>query len=263
MVTHILRAPYILRPANYPKGTPGRGWWMYERNGMKICVITLLGQSGFNRIHLSNPFHLLPDLIARIKQETNIIVLDFHASTTAEKTTMFYFMDGKVSAVIGTHFKVLTADEAIFSIREKLYEPLRLAADCGVKILLEPHGEYTDSIEWMEKILDACNSDALGVNMDTGNSWLGGADPVEMVKRLGSKIEHVHWKDMPAEMEAQRGDIFGCGMAVIPLGSGVVDIKGVYDALVAAGFDGYTTLEIAGDDAVLASYEYLKSLGAE
>lgn len=84
-----------------------------------------------------------------------------------------------------------------------------------------------------------------------------------MVKRLGSKIEHVHWKDWPADMEAKRGQIYGAGMAVIPLGSGVVDIKGTFQALTQAGFDGYTTLEVAGDENVKQSYAFLKSLGAE
>ena len=157
----------------------------------------------------------------------------------------------------------LTEAEALFSIREKLYEPLRVAADHGVKILLEPHGRYTGSIDWMEKILELCNSSALGVNMDTGNSWLGGTDPVEMVRRLGSQIEHVHWKDMPADLEPKRGTIYGTGMTLVALGSGAVDIKGVYRELVKAGFDGYSTLEIAGDEAVTKSYQYLRSLGAE
>lgn len=157
----------------------------------------------------------------------------------------------------------LSESEALFSIQEKLHEPLKVAADHGVKILLEPHGKYTDSIDHMEKILDLCDSPALGVNLDTGNLWLGGGDPVEMVRRLGAKIEHVHWKDMPAEMESKRGTMFGCGMAVIPLGAGVVDIKGTFEALLQVGFDGFTTLEVAGEDAVLASYGYLKSLGAE
>jgi inosose dehydratase len=132
-----------------------------------------------------------------------------------------------------------------------------------VKILLEPHGKYTDSIDHMEKILDLCDSPALGVNFDSGNSWLGGTDPVAMVKRLHDRIEHVHWKDWPAEMEANRGVQFGAGMSGIPLGAGVVDIEGVFNALVDAGFDGYSTLEVAGDDAVAQSYAYLKSLGAE
>lgn len=157
----------------------------------------------------------------------------------------------------------LSEREALFSIREKLYEPLRMAADYGVKILLEPHGKYTDSVDYMEKILELCNSEALGINMDTGNCWLGGGDPVEMIKRLGSKIEHVHWKDWPAEMEAQRGKVFGAGMSIIPLGTGVVDIKGSFEALKAAGYNGYTTLEVAGEENVKQSYAYLKSLGAE
>lgn len=157
----------------------------------------------------------------------------------------------------------LTDDEAIFSIREKLYEPLRVAADHGVQILLEPHGKYTDSEAHTERILDACDSPALGLNLDTGNLWLGGGDPVSYVRRFGGKIGHVHWKDLPAEMEASRGRQFGCGMALIPLGTGVIDVAGAYRELVAAGFGGYSTLEVAGDDAVLGSYAYLKSLGAE
>lgn len=157
----------------------------------------------------------------------------------------------------------LTVDEAIFTIREKLYEPLRMAADHGVKILLEPHGVYTDSIAYMERITKACRSDALAINLDTGNLWLGGGDSVEFVNHFGTKIEHVHWKDHPPEMLEKRGQIHGTGMSVVPLGSGVVDIKGTFEALVKVGFDGYSTLEVAGDDAVLQSYSYLKSLGAE
>jgi inosose dehydratase len=154
----------------------------------------------------------------------------------------------------------LSEREALFTIREKLHEPLRVAADHGVQILLEPHGRYTDSVDHMEHLLELCNSPALGINLDTGNLWLGGGDPVEMVRRLGTEIKHVHWKDMPADLEPQRGSVYGTGMAVIPLGQGVVDIEGTFRALQAAGFDGYTTLEIAGDEAVLASRDYLEAL---
>jgi inosose dehydratase len=158
--------------------------------------------------------------------------------------------------------KNLSTSEAIFSIREKLYEPLRMAADYGVKILIEPHGHISDSVDLMEEVIDKCNSEALGVNLDTGNLWLGGGDSLEMIKRLGSKIEHVHWKDLLGEFEDKRGTIFGCGMSTIALGKGVIDIEAIYNALVAAGFDGYSTLEIAGEDAVKESYEFLKKLGA-
>ena len=73
----------------------------------------LLGQSGFERVHLRNPFAYLPELVERIKERTRTIIVDFHAATTAEKYTMFYHADGLVSAVIGTHSRVMTADEAL------------------------------------------------------------------------------------------------------------------------------------------------------
>ncbi len=154
----------------------------------------------------------------------------------------------------------LTDDEAIFSIREKLHEPLKMAQDYGVKILLEPHGKYTDSVKHMERIIDACNSEALGINLDTGNLWLGGGDSIEMIQKLGSKIEHVHWKDLPSEFIPQRGKVFGCGMALIALGEGVIGIEGIYKELVKVGFDGYTTLEVAGEVAVKQSIDYLSNL---
>jgi len=113
MVPHIAKAPYMLRPANYPPSNPGRGWRVFQVGDTKIGVICLLGQSSFSRVHLSNPFTFLPELVSRVKEETNLIILDFHASTTAEKYSMFHHADGLVSAVIGSHTKVLTADEHI------------------------------------------------------------------------------------------------------------------------------------------------------
>ncbi len=145
--------------------------------------------------------------------------------------------------------KNLTNAEAIFSIAEKLYEPLRFAQDYGVKILIEPHGHITDSVQLMGEVLDRCNSDALGINLDTGNLWLGGGDSIEMIAKFGSKIEHVHWKDLPAEMEEKRGTQFGCGMSLTALGDGIINIEAIYHALVKAGFDGFSTLEIASDSA--------------
>src|SRR4028119_1460414 len=85
--------------------------------------------------------------------------------------------------------KNLSTEEALFTIGEKLYEPLRLAEDMGVKVLLEPHGHITDSAEHLGKLVELVNSKALGINLDTGNLWLGGGDPVAFIKRFGNKIE--------------------------------------------------------------------------
>jgi len=79
--------------------------------------------------------------------------------------------------------KNLTYKESVFVIAEKLYAPVKMAADYGVRILLEPHGPITDSIQGLQDVFDKLGDpDSLGVNLDTGNSWLGGADPVEMAR---------------------------------------------------------------------------------
>jgi inosose dehydratase len=157
----------------------------------------------------------------------------------------------------------LSDAERVFVVAEKLHEPVRLAQALGVRLLLEPHGILTDSIDGMQAILDKLgNPDNVGVNMDTGNSWLGGTDPVEMARTFKEIIHHIHWKDLPADWEAKRGTMYGCGFGPIALGEGVVDIAGVYEVL-HDGHAQHSTLEVGGDENVLKSYAYLKELGAE
>ncbi|MDA3835572.1 MAG: TIGR00282 family metallophosphoesterase [Spirochaetales bacterium] len=114
MVDHIAKAPYILRPANYPAKNPGRGWRTFDAGDKSVAVVTLLGQSEFSRVHLGNPFSLLPILLEKIRTFTPYIVLQYHAATTAERKTMFFYADGMLSAVVGTHSKAITADAEIF-----------------------------------------------------------------------------------------------------------------------------------------------------
>jgi inosose dehydratase len=155
----------------------------------------------------------------------------------------------------------LSDEERVFVVAEKLYEPIRLADALGVRVLLEPHGILTDSIDGIQAIMEKLgNPENLGVNMDTGNSWLGGADPVEMARTFKDIIWHIHWKDLPSEWEELRGTMYGCGFGPIPLGEGVIDVKGVYEVL-KDGEAEYTTLEVGGDENMLASMKFLESLG--
>jgi inosose dehydratase len=156
----------------------------------------------------------------------------------------------------------LSYEEQIFVIAEKLYTPVKMAADYGVRILLEPHGPITDSIKGLQDVFDRLgNPDALGVNLDTGNSWLGGSDPVEMAKVFKDKIHHVHWKDLGAEWEPKRGTLYGCGFSTIALGDGVIDIKGVCETLKDCGIAS-STLEIVGEEDILKrSVSYLHECG--
>lgn len=102
----------LLRPANYPLGSPGKGHTVIKiKSGHKIGVINLEG-----RVFMSNlacPFRCAESLVEELKQKTNIIVVDMHAEATSEKIALGWFLDGKVSAVLGTHTHVQTADEHI------------------------------------------------------------------------------------------------------------------------------------------------------
>jgi len=104
------KASWLLRPANYPYGVPGHGWKIFAAGEKRIAVIQLLGQSGFTRTHLANPFLLMDDLLPRLRQEASVVFVEFHAATTAEKIALTAHLDGRVTAVIGSHTRVPTAD---------------------------------------------------------------------------------------------------------------------------------------------------------
>ena len=104
--------PNLLRPANYPKGVVGKGLGIYECKGKKIAVMNFLGRVDLN-ILTENPFVLVKEMVEEIKDEVDMIFIDFHAEATAEKIAMGRFLDGKVTAVFGTHTHVQTADEQI------------------------------------------------------------------------------------------------------------------------------------------------------
>lgn len=113
IVGHLDSASYLLRPANYPPGNPGKGWRIYRAGDFRVAVINLVGMAGSDRAHPTNPFTYLPELASRAKKDTPIVIVDFHAFTTAEKATMFHMAAGHVSAVIGTGTRVRTADARI------------------------------------------------------------------------------------------------------------------------------------------------------
>jgi metallophosphoesterase (TIGR00282 family) len=104
---------FVLRPANFPAQSPGRGYKVFDTPAGRVAVISLLGQSGFSKAHVPSPFLTLDAVLEKIPREVKTIVVDFHAATTAEKNTFFHFADGKVSTVLGSHGKIVTADERL------------------------------------------------------------------------------------------------------------------------------------------------------
>lgn len=122
----IEHTPELIRPYNYPKGTPGSGWYLINGGKNQLAVISLMGN-----VYLSNlisPFEVIDDLLAEIKKDAPkaAIFIDFHAEATSEKIAFGHYVDGRAAAVIGTHTHVQTADEKI------LPQGLGYLTDCGM-----------------------------------------------------------------------------------------------------------------------------------
>ncbi len=110
---YIQTEPRLLRPHNYPDGTPGDGWYIARAaSGHKVGILNLLGTT-FMQPVLSCPFACADRALAQKPADVKLVFVDMHAETTSEKMAMGWYLDGRVSAVIGTHTHVPTADERI------------------------------------------------------------------------------------------------------------------------------------------------------
>ena len=109
---YLKKEPRALRPLNYPKGAYGNGYFVAENPKGKVAVINMQGRTFMATIDC--PFKSADWVLSKLKSETNIIFMDFHAEATAEKIAMINYLDGKISAMVGTHTHVQTSDERIF-----------------------------------------------------------------------------------------------------------------------------------------------------
>ncbi|MGI9107953.1 MAG: TIGR00282 family metallophosphoesterase [Pyrinomonadaceae bacterium] len=111
VIPYIERNGRLLRPANYPPGTPGAGMWIGEAHGVRVAVLNLIGRVFMGTA--DDPFRVANELIESIPSDVRVRLVDMHAEATSEKSAMGWFLDGRVSAVVGTHTHVQTADERI------------------------------------------------------------------------------------------------------------------------------------------------------
>jgi metallophosphoesterase (TIGR00282 family) len=110
--SYIGAEPRLLRPANYPAGAPGNGSYLARtRDGVSVGVVNVMGRVFM--LHIDDPFAIAMREIEALRQRTRIVFVDFHAEATSEKIAMGWHLDGKVTAVVGTHTHVQTADERI------------------------------------------------------------------------------------------------------------------------------------------------------
>lgn len=111
IIPHLSKFERMIRPANYPPGVPGKDHLIIDHQGTKIAILNLLGRVFMQCMDC--PFQTADKLVARLQEKSKIIIVDMHAEATSEKCAMAYYLDGRVSAVIGTHTHVMTADERI------------------------------------------------------------------------------------------------------------------------------------------------------
>jgi len=110
-IDYIRKQPRLLRPANYPPNTPGNGCWVGKINGTQVAVMNVMG-----RVFMppsDDPFRVIDSVIESLSDNVTVRIVDVHAEATSEKVAMGWHLDGRVSAVCGTHTHVQTADERI------------------------------------------------------------------------------------------------------------------------------------------------------
>ncbi len=105
------REPRIVRPANYPKGSPGRGHTVIDRDGLRLGVVNLSGQVFLDAVR--SPFAEVDALLAELRGKADAVMVDMHGEATSEKVAMGWYVDGRVLACVGTHTHVATADARV------------------------------------------------------------------------------------------------------------------------------------------------------
>ena len=102
----------LIRPANFPAGAPGKGWCLWQHNGLRALVINLQGRV-FMPNHVDDPFRCVDEILRQHAAQSLVVIVDMHAEATSEKYAMGWYLDGRASVVFGTHTHVQTADERI------------------------------------------------------------------------------------------------------------------------------------------------------
>lgn len=111
ILTFLSKSDRIIRPANYLPQNPGRGWTIREKDGQRLAVVNIMGNLYINAP--VGPFQSIDAVLGEIPEGVNHVIVDMHAEATSEKVAMGHYLDGRVTAVIGTHTHIQTADEKI------------------------------------------------------------------------------------------------------------------------------------------------------
>jgi len=166
----------LLRPANYPSKVPGFGYTILKKDQKKLLFINLMGRVYMNMLTLDSPFTAFDKILTEVKKDIKAAVVDFHAEATSEKGAMAYYADGKVSAVIGTHTHVQTADERILEKGTAFITDAGMTGPCegviGVKkeIIIEKFTLQMPKHNQLSKGANIFNAVSLDIDEQTGRA---------------------------------------------------------------------------------------------
>jgi hypothetical protein len=173
----------LVRPANYPSGTPGQGATIVEAGGIKVAILNLIGRVFMEP--LTSPFLVADQLLPQLKEKATIVLVDFHAEATAEKVAMGWYLDGRVSAVLGTHTHVQTADERILPGGTGYITDVGCCGPHDGVIGMERQGVFRRLIEQMPSRFEVASGPAMlnGVRLEL-DSVSGKTKKIERVRFL-------------------------------------------------------------------------------
>ncbi len=150
--------PRLLRPANFPEGNPGSGLYVgTAKNGMKYAVLNLQGRVFLPAI--DDPFRKADSELAKIPAEVSVILVDMHAETTSEKLAMGWYLDGRVTAVVGTHTHVATADERVFPQGTAYITDVGMTGPHGGVIGMDRNGIITKFLNGLPSRFEVASGD--------------------------------------------------------------------------------------------------------
>ena len=191
VIDYIPTQPRLIRPANYPKGVPGHGH--YEATtalGDMVTVINIMGQVFM--ANLDNPFRIVLETIEKLRNRTPIILVDFHAETTSEKMAMGWYLNGKVTAVVGTHTHVQTADNRVLSNGTAYITDVGMTGPHDSVIGVEKQAALSRFLNGMPARFETATGDPrLNGVVITADSTTGLATDIERISLSVQEIENL------------------------------------------------------------------------
>ena len=206
LLSYLQVAKRLLRPANFPPETPGRGWTVLETDaGVPVAVINLLGRVFMNPIEC--PFHAVDDILGQLPAEVKVILVDMHAEATSEKVALGWYLDGRVSAVVGTHTHVATADGRVLPGGTAYITDIGMTGPYESVLGVRTDRVLRSIITRVPASFEVAKGDVrLSGGLIAVDEESGKASAIERIERGGLLAEEVEAADGGPEAEARAGN---------------------------------------------------------